>query len=114
MLINDHSRPPGLRALVYSQLPKGATPTDTACHPLSRRILERAGDDVIAVTTSKISDMFEGRPHIVIEIRDGDLDPAYDGELLGLLEQTNGGVVVYGVTYEEKAEPGTIDSTDSI
>jgi len=101
---DSHDRPRGLHALVYAQLPEGATPTDTACHPLPRRILERAGDDVIEVTKRKIGDVFEGLPHIVIEIRDGDLDPLLDGEVLGLLEQTDGGVLVFGVSYESAPE----------
>lgn len=101
MPTENSNRPIGLHALVYAQLPKGAKPTDTACHPLNRRILERAGSDVIEVTTRKIGAVFEGRPHIVLEIRDGDLDPEHDGEVLGLLEQTNGGVLVFGVSYDE-------------
>ena len=101
MSTEDNNRPIGLHALVYARLPKGAKPTDTACHPLNRRILDRAGSDVIEVTTRKIGDVFDGRPHIVFEIRDGDLDPEHDGEVLGLLEQTNGGVLVFGVSYDE-------------
>lgn len=101
MSTDHHDRPFGLHGLVYAQLPKGAKPTDTACHALHRRILERAGSDVIEVTSRKIGEVFQGQPHIVIEIRDGDLDPAHDGEILGLLEQTDGGVVIFGVSYDE-------------
>ena len=104
MSTEDHNRPSGLRALVYAQLPQDATPTDTACHPIHRRILERAGADVIEVTTRKVGEVFEGRPHIVIEIRDGDLDPARDGELVGLLQQTDGGALIFGVSYDDAAE----------
>jgi hypothetical protein len=103
--MSDNSEHPhGLRELVYARLPEGASPVDTACHPLHRRIIERAGGDVIEETTRKLGAALGGRAHIVLEIRDGDLDPARDHELMGLLTQTDGGVLVFGVAYETADE----------
>jgi hypothetical protein len=51
----------------------------------------------------------------VVEVRDGDLDPRTDGELVGLLEQTEGGVLIFGVAYAEggtaRAEGGPMQFT---
>jgi DNA-directed RNA polymerase subunit M/transcription elongation factor TFIIS len=93
-------RPAGsLRSLVYAALPPNASPTDTACQPLHRHVLEKAQGDVVELTREKMSATFGETPHVVVEIRDGDLDPTTDGELVGLLEQTEGGVLVFGVSY---------------
>jgi hypothetical protein len=93
-------RPAGsLRTLVYAALPPDATPTDTACQPLHRHVLDRAQGDVVELTRVKMSSTFGETPHVVVVIRDGDLDPRTDGELVGLLEQTEGGVLVFGVSY---------------
>lgn len=90
---------PGLRALVYDAIPPNASPTDTLTHPLSRYVLERAEGDIIELTRQKISDQLGDVPHVVLTLRDGDLDLATDGELTGLLRETDGGVIVFGVTY---------------
>ena len=101
MTTDDAGRQPAgsLRSLVYAALPPDATPTDTACQPIHRHVLENAQGDVVALTREKMSAAFGDTPHVVVEIRDGDLDPATDGELVGLLEQTEGGVLVFGVSY---------------
>ena len=93
--------PPGLRALVYAALPSTASPTDTACQAISRHVLENAQDDVVELTRERMSAQFGGQPNIVITIKDGDLDPRTDGELTGLLAQTGGGLLVFGVAYVE-------------
>jgi DNA-directed RNA polymerase subunit M/transcription elongation factor TFIIS len=97
-------RPAGsLRSLVHAALPPTAVPTDTACQPLHRHVLDNAQGDVVELTRAKMSTSFGDAPHIVVVIRDGDLDPATDGELTGLLEETAGGVLVFGVSYTEDA-----------
>jgi hypothetical protein len=97
---NADRQPAGsLRTLVYSALPPDATPTDTACQPLHRHVLDKAQGDVVQLTREKMSATFGETPHVVVEIREGDLDPRTDGELVGLLEQTEGGLLVFGVTY---------------
>lgn len=100
-MTTDPGRQPAgsLRSLVYAALPPDATPTDTACQPLHRHVLENAQGDVVALTREKMDAALGDTPHVVVEIRDGDLDPATDGELVGLLEGTEGGVLVFGVTY---------------
>lgn len=94
-------RPRGLRALVYEALPEGASPTDTACQPIPRHILERAQGDIVELTRQKLSEHFGSEKHVVITIRDGDLDPSTDGDVLAVLEQTDGGVLAFGVSYTE-------------
>jgi DNA-directed RNA polymerase subunit M/transcription elongation factor TFIIS len=101
-------RPAGsLRSLVYAALPPTATPTDTACQPLHRHVLDNAQGDIIELTREKMSASFGDTPHVVVVIRDGDLDPATDGELTGLLDQTAGGVLIFGVSYTEDAPQPT-------
>lgn len=92
-------RPPGLRALVHARLPRDASPTDTLCQPLDGYVLERAQGDVVALTARSISDRMGGRAHVVLTLREADLDPATDEELLRLARRTNGGVLVFGVSY---------------
>jgi DNA-directed RNA polymerase subunit M/transcription elongation factor TFIIS len=109
MTTEGAGRPPAgsLRALVYGALPTTASPTDTACQPLHRHVLDNAQGDVLELTREKMSASFGDTPHVVVVIRDGDLDPATDGELVGLLEQTEGGVLVFGVSYAEDAPKPT-------
>lgn len=90
---------PGLRALVYAALPADATPTDTACHPIHRHVLEHAEGDIVELTKQRMSAEFGEQPHVVLTIEDGDLDPATDGDLIGPLTLTAGGLLVFGVAY---------------
>jgi hypothetical protein len=101
MATDDAARSPAgsLRALVYAALPPNAAPTNTACQPLHRHVLDKAQGDVVQLTREKMVASFGETPNVVVEIREGDLDPRTDGELVGLLEQTEGGVLVFGVTY---------------
>ena len=105
MTTEDAARSPAgsLRSLVYAALPANATPTGTSCQPLHRHVLDHAQGDVVGLTREKMSASFGETPHVVVVIRDGDLDPATDGELTGLLEETAGGVLVFGVSYVEDA-----------
>lgn len=109
MTTEDAARPPAgsLRSLVYAALPANATPTGTACQPLHRHVLDHAQGDVVELTREKMSASFGETPHVVVVIREGDLDPATDGELTGLLAETVGGVLVFGVSYVEDAPPRT-------
>jgi hypothetical protein len=88
-----------LRRLVYAHLPDGASPVGTAAQPLHRRTLERAQGDVVDLTKAKMSAEFGDAPHVVLVLRDDDLDPGTDEELWRLLQSTDGGAVVFGVTY---------------
>jgi DNA-directed RNA polymerase subunit M/transcription elongation factor TFIIS len=107
MTTEDAGRSPAgsLRSLVYAALPPNASPTGTACQPLHRHVLDHAQGDVVELTREKMSASFGETPHVVVVIRDGDLDPATDGELTGLLEETAGGVLVFGGSYTEDARP---------
>jgi hypothetical protein len=91
--------PRGLRAIVYEALPPGATPTDTASHPIPGNVLAKAQGDVVELTRQKMSTELGEAPHVVVVLREGDLDPATDADVLRVVEQTDGGVLVFGVTY---------------
>lgn len=88
-----------LRAIVHAALPPSARPTSTYSQPLHRHVIERSPDDVIALTRQQVGEQFGDEPHIVLCLRSEDLDPQQDGDVLGVLERTGGGVVVFGVGY---------------
>lgn len=120
MTTEQAPRQRGLRARVYEALPAGASPTNTACQPLHRHILDNAQGDIVALTVDKMREQFKDQQHEVITLREQDLDPATDGEVWALLQQTEGGVLVFGVTYSEDTPPAaqastspTIDSSES-
>ena len=96
----------GLRTLIYDRLPPSASPIDTLCQPLDRYVIEHAQGDVIELTARKVSEQMQGQPHIVVTIKQEDLDPVTDADLLRLLERTHGGVLVFGVSYSLD-EPST-------
>jgi DNA-directed RNA polymerase subunit M/transcription elongation factor TFIIS len=93
--------PHGLRALVYEVLPPGASPTDTLCQPLHRHVLEKSQGDVLELTREKVRQQFGDTPNVVITLRENDLDPDTDSDVYGLLKQTDGGTLVFGVAYVE-------------
>lgn len=95
----DGGGPRGLRAIVYEALPPGATPTDTASHPIPGHVLEKAQGDVVELTRQKMSTQLGDAPHVVVILREGDLDPGTDADVLRVVQQTDGGVLVFGVTY---------------
>ncbi len=74
----SESAPPGLGARVYAVLPDGASPVGTVSQPLHRRTLERAQGDVLELTKDKVRAEFGDEPHVVLVLRDGDLDPTTD------------------------------------
>lgn len=101
---DDRAR--GLRAHVYAALPPSVTPTGTACQPLHRHVLDKAEGDVIGLTKEMVATQFGDEPHVVLILGDGDLDPTTDAELTGLLDQTRGGVLVFGVSYSKDQAVG--------
>ena len=105
-------KPPGLRALVYAALPPDATPTNTLSQPLHRHVLDKAQGDVVELTRERMSSQFGEDPHVILTLHDGDLDPATDHDLWGLMEQTEGGVLVFGVSYV-RDQPAPVDSSES-
>lgn len=105
------ARPPGLRALVYAALPPDATPTGTLSQPLHRHVLDKAQGDVVELTRERMSAQFGDQPHVVLTLRDGDLDPATDQDLWGLMRQSEGGVLVFGVSYALDQAPADSDES---
>lgn len=97
----------GLRAIVYDVLPTGATPTGTLTQPVHRHVLDNAGEEVVALTAERMSQELGDSPHVIVAVTEQDLDPATDGDVLGVLAQTGGGVVVFGVSYDVDASSDT-------
>lgn len=94
----------GLRALVDEALPCGAVPTGTACHPLPRYVLEHAQEDVVSLARQRMSDQLQGQQHVVLTLTGDLLDPEVDADVVRLLECTDGGVLVFAVTYSSPPE----------
>ena len=89
---------------MHAALPPSAKPTGTCCQPLHRRIIDSSPDDVIELTRQRVHDELGDGPHLVLTLRQDDLDPEQDRELYGLAERTDGGALVFGVSYVEEPE----------
>ena len=87
---------------MYAALPEGASPTETLCQPLHRHVLEKSQGDVLELTRQKVSQQFDDQSNVVITLRESDLDPNTDTDVYGLVKQTDGGVLVFGVAYVEE------------
>lgn len=95
----------GLKDLVHAALPTGARPTATCSQPLHRHVIEQSPDDVVELTRQQVAAEFGTEAHVVICLRATDLDPAQDGDVLRVLERTDGGVLVFGVAYVQGDAP---------
>lgn len=86
--------------LIRRALPPGATPTAWCYQPIHRHVIHNAAD-VVDATRNSISETFGDTPHVVVEVRLGDLDEDVESEIVQALHRTDGGVVVVGVGYEQ-------------
>jgi hypothetical protein len=84
---------------VLAALPRGATPTATAHHPVHGHVLARAGDSVLDAVRDAMERSFADVPHTVVTLRRPDVEGSPDLERA--LDQTAGGVLVVGVAYEQ-------------
>ncbi|WP_225753471.1 hypothetical protein [Actinotalea sp. Marseille-Q4924] len=89
----------GLRAIVWDALPADAVPTGTLTQPVPGHVLANADGDVAALTAARMSQEFADAPHVIVAVQDGDLNPTTDSDVQAVLDQSGGGVVVFGVSY---------------
>jgi hypothetical protein len=88
-------------AAVLRQIPAGATLTTACWHPVPGRALRMAPDDVEALTREQVRGRLPAGEQVVVSLREADLDPGSEAAILALVEATDGGALVVGVTYEQ-------------
>jgi hypothetical protein len=98
--MTDTARQPWETRIVTDALPPGATPTAALWMPVAGRALRNAPDDVVALTEQQVRDRLPAGEQVVISIAGADLVAAEDDELSRLVESTDGGVIVIGLTYD--------------
>jgi predicted RNA-binding Zn-ribbon protein involved in translation (DUF1610 family) len=94
------SRQPWEARLVVDALPVGAVPTAALWMPVAGRALRNSPDDVVSLTEAQVRDRLPRGDQLVLSIRRQDLEGHEDEDLLRLVDSTDGGAVVIGVTYE--------------
>ena len=93
-------RPPAnLADLVRRAVPPGAIPTGWCHKPIHHHVLEKA-PDVVEATRAAISESFGETPHVVIELRAGDVKTDADSEISQAIDRTDGGVLLLGIGYQ--------------
>lgn len=92
--------PVALPAVVLRRLPAGAQPREVCLHQLSGHVVARAGQEVIEGAGAEMVAGFTSAEHVVVIIRDGDLEVGDDSRLTTSLQLTDGGVLLIGVGYD--------------
>jgi hypothetical protein len=100
--MTDQARQTWETRIVTDALPSGATPTAALWMPVSGRALRNSPDDVVALTEQQVRDRLPKGEQLVISIGSADIIEANDDELTRLVESTDGGVVVVGLTYDRQ------------
>jgi hypothetical protein len=102
-----------LPALVLAALPPDAVPRATIHHPIHGHVLAKAGDSVVAAATDAIARSFGATPHVVVALRDHEVDEQPD--LRRAMAQTEGGVLLVGVAFDrvQQEAPRTAPSHPS-
>jgi hypothetical protein len=92
-------------AAVRRQIPSGATLTTACWHPVPGRALRMAPDDVEALTREQVRGRLPAGEQVVVSLRASDLDPESEAAVLAIVEATDGGALVVGVTYQLGSGP---------
>jgi predicted RNA-binding Zn-ribbon protein involved in translation (DUF1610 family) len=93
-------REPWETAAVRRQIPSGATLTTACWHPVPGRALRMAPDDVEGLTREQVRGRLPAGEQVVVSLRASDLDPESEAAVLAIVEATDGGALVVGVTYQ--------------
>jgi hypothetical protein len=101
-------REPWETTAVLRQIPAGATLTTACWHPVPGRALRMAPDDVEALTREEVRSRLPAGEQVLVSLREADLDPGAEAAVLALVEATDGGALVVGVTYERAPAPGAM------
>jgi DNA-directed RNA polymerase subunit RPC12/RpoP len=70
--------------------------------PVAGRALRNSPDDVVALTEQQVRSRLPQGEHLVMSIRKDDLIYEGDEELMRLVDSTDGGAVVIGLTYQHQ------------
>lgn len=98
--MTDQARQPWETRIVTDALPTGATPVAALWMPVAGRALRNSPDDVVALTEQQVRARLPNGEQLVISIGSDDIVEENDEELARLVESTDGGVVVIGLTYD--------------
>ena len=102
--MSQPARQPWDTSLVMDALPAGAVPTAALWMPVGGRALRNSPDDVVALTEEQVRGRLPGGRQLVMSIRREDLAETGDEELTRLVDSTDGGVIVIGLTYDLPGE----------
>jgi hypothetical protein len=95
----EQARQPWETRIVMDSLPPGAVPTAAVWMPVAGRALRNSPDDVVALTEQQVRSRLPRGEQLVISIRKDDLTYKDDEELTRLVDSTDGGAIVVGLTY---------------
>jgi hypothetical protein len=97
--MTEQARQPWEARIVMDALPTGAEPTAALWMPVAGRALRNSPDDVVMLTEQQVRSRLPQGEQLVMSIRQEDLDEHDNEELARLLDSTDGGVIVIGLTY---------------
>ncbi|OAN35133.1 hypothetical protein [Mycolicibacterium iranicum] len=93
-------RQPWENEIVSEALPTGAVLTAGLWMPVAGRALRNSPDDVVALTEDQVRSRLPNGDQLVLAIKAEDLQAHPDEDLARLLDSTDGGAIVIGVTYD--------------
>jgi hypothetical protein len=94
-----------LPKVVLRAVPEGAQLREVCEHPIHRRVIERAGDEVIEAASATMAKGFTSSEHVVVRVTAGDLEPDDDPRLGAALTMSAGGILLIGVGFEPATPP---------
>ncbi|KWX66603.1 hypothetical protein [Mycobacterium sp. NAZ190054] len=103
--MTELDRQPWENEIVSEALPAGAVLTAGMWMPVAGRALRNSPDDVVALTEEQVRSRLPQGEQLVVTIRREDLEAHPDEGLARLVDSTDGGVIVIGVTYDRGARP---------
>ncbi|MCW2538515.1 MAG: isochorismatase hydrolase [Frankiales bacterium] len=89
-------------AAVLALLPPDAQPISVSEHPIHGHVVRQAGESVVEAATEAMSAGFGQTPHVIVPLR-GNGETDVDEVLTAAIAQTDGGVLLIGVGYQEAA-----------
>ena len=98
--MTEPARQPWEASLVREALPSGAVPTAAVWVPVGGRALRNSPDDVVALTEEQVRSRLPQGQQLVMSLRYEDVVDRDDNALTRLVESTDGGVIVIGMTYD--------------
>jgi predicted RNA-binding Zn-ribbon protein involved in translation (DUF1610 family) len=109
--MTEPARQPWEARIVADALPSGAVPTAALWMPVAGRALRNSPDDVVALTEQQVRSRLPQGEQLVMSIREDDLIYQDDDELARLVDSTDGGAIVIGLTYDRQNVVRVYDQT---